>query len=198
MVAAQENSPIASLSAEQNRAALAKQVAVMQFVDRVLEVQTPQQRIRRHLRRAQDVAAALGLDVREGQELSHTPVIARPYPSVKRTHEPVECRAMALASLLVAYRRESTVERGVRVTHDVLLAMIELARRRGALGLVVVPQFGDEDAGQRALRERILTAEIPVALVHLNPDWRLAWDRHPNADAALAVATAIASRLHTR
>ena len=107
-------------------------------------------------------------------------------------------RLMALASLLVPYRRESTVERGIRITHDALVAMTELAHRRGAMALVVVPQFGDEDESQRTLRERILTAEIPVALVHLDPDWRLAWDRHPNAGAALVVATAIASRLHAR
>ena len=124
----------------------------------------------------------------------------RPHLGPGLVWQPAErkSRLMALASLLVPYRRESTVERGVRVTHDAFLAMTELARRRGALGLVVVPQFGDEDASQRAFRERILTAEIPVALVHLNPDWRLTWDRHPNADAALAVATAIASRLHAR
>lgn len=104
-------------------------------------------------------------------------------------------RLMALAGLLVPYRRETTVERGVRVTHEVLIAMTELARQRGATPLVVVPRFGAENETERAIRERILTPEIPNVIVDLNPDWRLAWDRHPNADAARVMAAAIALRL---
>lgn len=103
-------------------------------------------------------------------------------------------RLMALASLLVPYRRDTTVDRGVRVTHEVLLAITELARRRGATPLVAVPQFGSEDPAQRALRDRILY-DVPTVPIQLDPDWRLAWDRHPNASAAHVIAAAIAARL---
>ena len=48
---------------EQRRAALAEQDAVVEFVDRVLQVQAAQQRIGREFRRAQDVAAAVGFDL---------------------------------------------------------------------------------------------------------------------------------------
>lgn len=109
-----------------------------------------------------------------------------------------ESRLMSLAGLVVPYRRDTTVERGVRVTREVFLAIVELARRRGATPLVIIPEFGSEDAVQQGLRERILANDIPMVLVHLDPDWRLAWDRHPNAHAARVIATAVAARLRPR
>jgi hypothetical protein len=107
-------------------------------------------------------------------------------------------RLMSLAGLLVPYRRDTTVERGIRVTREAFLAMVELARRRHATPLVLVPQFGAEDGLQRMIRRRVLADDIPTVLVHLDPDWRLAWDRHPNARAAHVIASAIAERLESR
>jgi len=104
-------------------------------------------------------------------------------------------RLMSLAALLVPYRRDATVEQGVRVTRDVLRATVQLASARHATPLIVVPQFGAEDERQHAIRQRILTDDLPSVLVSLDPDWRLPWDRHPNARAAHAIATAIAARL---
>jgi hypothetical protein len=74
----------------------------------------------------------------------------------------------------------------------------ELARRRVATPLVIVPQFGSEDEVQQTIRRRILADDIPTVMVPLGPDWRLAWDRHPNADAAPVMAAAIAARLQPR
>jgi hypothetical protein len=45
------------------------------------------------------------------------------------------------------------------------------------------------------IRERVLTQDIPILIVPLDPDWRLAWDRHPNAHAADIIASAVAGRL---
>lgn len=104
-------------------------------------------------------------------------------------------RLRSLAALLVPYRRDTTVEQGIRMTHDVLHAIVRLAQDRGATPLTVVPQFEREDQAQRALRERILTDGMPCVLVPLDPDWRLPWDRHPNARAAHVIARAIAARL---
>jgi hypothetical protein len=56
-----------------------------------------------------------------------------------------ESRLMSLAGLVVPYRRDTTVERGVRVTREVFLAIVELARRRGATPLVIIPEFGSEN-----------------------------------------------------
>jgi len=103
-------------------------------------------------------------------------------------------RLAALAGLLVPYRREETVEEGIRNTREVLHATVMLAEARHAAALIVVPQFGREDEAQRALRERML-ADVPQVVVPLDPDWRLPWDRHPNAHAAQVIAAAIAARL---
>ena len=107
-------------------------------------------------------------------------------------------RLIALAGLLVPYRRDTTVERGARVTREAFRAIVDLARRRGATPLVIVPQFGAEDRLQQTIRERIITADVPSVLVRLDPGWRLAWDRHPNAHAAHVIATAVAARLQHR
>jgi len=49
------------------------------------------------------------------------------------------------------------------------------------------------------LRRRILdNASIPYVLVEIDSSWRLPWDRHPNARAARAIATAIESELRGR
>jgi hypothetical protein len=104
-------------------------------------------------------------------------------------------RVMALAGLLVPYRRDTTVERGIELTRDALRAIVQLARSRGATAVVVVPTFGAEDAVQNALQARIFTDEIPRLVVQLDPDWRLRWDRHPNARAAHVIAEAVADRL---
>jgi hypothetical protein len=121
----------------------------------------------------------------------------RPYLGPGLVPHPAQhaSRLAALAGMLVPYRRDDTVEQGIRMTREVLQATVNLARARGAGALVVVPQFGPEDAAQRALRERILGPDIPQVIVPLDPAWRLPWDRHPNAHAAHLIAAAIAARL---
>jgi hypothetical protein len=105
-------------------------------------------------------------------------------------------RLASLAKLLVPYRRDETVERGVIVTRAVLQASVDLAREHGATPLIVVPQFGLEEENERVLRRRILDETgLPYLLVGLDAAWRLPWDRHPNARAARAIAIAIAARL---
>ncbi|HEX3105191.1 MAG TPA: hypothetical protein VHQ22_12135 [Terriglobales bacterium] len=105
-------------------------------------------------------------------------------------------RLASLTKLVVPYRTEATVERGVRVTQEVLRATSELARARGAIPLLVVLQFGDESKPEQMLRRRILdSASIPYVFIDIDSSWRLSWDRHPNARAAHAIATTIANQL---
>jgi hypothetical protein len=105
-------------------------------------------------------------------------------------------RLASLATLLVPYRTDDTVERGVAMTRDVLGATVKLARARGATPLIVVPHFGVEEQAERALRRRILDETgLPYVWIEIDEVWRLSWDRHPNAHAAQAIATAIAARL---
>ncbi len=128
-----------------------------------------------------------------GRNLDHD----RPYLAPGLLWQPARhaSRLAALAAMLVPYRREETVEEGIRNTREVLRATVALARARRAAALIVIPQFGREDDSQRALRERILAADIPQLVVPLDPDWRLPRDRHPNAHAAHVIAAAIAARL---
>ena len=105
-------------------------------------------------------------------------------------------RLLSLATLLVPYRSDNTVERGVTVTREVLRATAELARARGATPLIVVPHFGPED---QALGHRLLDETgLPDLRVEIDATWHLPWDRHPNARAAHAIATAVAARLRSR
>jgi hypothetical protein len=108
-------------------------------------------------------------------------------------------RLAALARLIVPYRSDEAVERGVAVTRAVLRATVDLARARGAVPLIVVPQFGPEEPGERAMRSRILDDPgLPYVHVELDPRWRLWWNRHPDARAASAIAAAVAARLRQR
>ena len=108
-------------------------------------------------------------------------------------------RLSSFAKLIVPYRADTTVERGVMVTQEVLRATSELARAHGATPLLVVLQFGQEEGPERMLRRRILDdASIPYTFVNVDSSWRLPWDRHPNPRAAHAIATAIVSELRGR
>jgi hypothetical protein len=110
---------------------------------------------------------------------------------------PVEhSRLKSLATVLVPYRSDATVERGVTMTREALRATVELARAHGAIPLIVVPQFGKEEEVERTLRRRILDETgVPYALVEINADWRLPWNQHPNALASRAIADAIVGQL---
>jgi len=102
----------------------------------------------------------------------------------------------SLATMLVPYRSDKTVERGIAVTREALRATVALARAHGAVPLIVVPQFGREEELERTLRGKILDeAGVPYVLVEINPEWRLPWDQHPDARASHEIAGAVAVRL---
>jgi hypothetical protein len=105
-------------------------------------------------------------------------------------------RIVSLARLLVPYRTDDTVERGIAMTRDVLEATVTLARAQGATPLIVVPHFGVEEPPEGTLRHRIFDeTHLPCVWIEIDQAWRLPWDRHPNARAARAIATAVAARL---
>ena len=104
-------------------------------------------------------------------------------PAVKRW------RLQTIARFLVPYRSDAAIERGVSVTREVLRATIELARARGAVPLIVVPQFIPEAAEEREIRRRVLyEAGLPYVCVELDAGWRVPDDGHPDARAAHAIA----------
>ncbi len=107
-------------------------------------------------------------------------------------------RLVALAGLLVPFRRDSTVENGIAVTREALLAIVTMARSRGATPLIVVPQIGRESAPEQQLRRRVLDSPpLPYVTIEIDPAWHVPRDRHPDARAARVIAEAIADRLST-
>jgi hypothetical protein len=105
-------------------------------------------------------------------------------------------RLTTLLHWLIPYRSSFTVERGIARTRAGLRSLVDLARARDALALIVVPQFGAESAAEETLRRRILDdAGLPYVLVRLDPSWHLRGDLHPDPRAAEAIAVAVAGRL---
>ena len=76
--------------AQQRRAALTEQVRVMQLVDRVREIQPPQQRIGRELRGPEDVASAVAFDLAERDQLSNASIEVAPHPLMKGTQHAID------------------------------------------------------------------------------------------------------------
>lgn len=75
-------------------------------------------------------------------------------------------------------------------------AIVDLARARGAIPLIVVPRYGPETAEDRARRERILDAgHLPYVLAPMDPAWRLRNNSHPDARGAAAIAEPVAAYL---
>jgi hypothetical protein len=105
-------------------------------------------------------------------------------------------RIVRLTGLFFPFRRDDTVERGIAMTREVMRAIVNLARSRNATPLIVVPHLGPESDPERTLRHRILDeGQVPYVFVQLDPSWHIAWDHHPDARAARAIADAIATRL---
>jgi len=105
-------------------------------------------------------------------------------------------RIATLTGLFFPFRRDATVENGIATTRDVFRATVALARARHATPLVVVPHLGPESPPEEVLRRRVLDeAAVPYVFVPLESTWHIAWDHHPDARAARAIATAIAARL---
>jgi hypothetical protein len=108
-------------------------------------------------------------------------------------------RLASIARVLIPYRSDAVVDRGVAVTRELLRAIVDLARAHGATPIIVVPQLGYESPVEAALRRRIFDdSGVPYVLVEIDAAWRLAWDRHPNARADRAIAAAVAGRLRER
>lgn len=105
-------------------------------------------------------------------------------------------RLVRIARFLVPYRSDETIERGVTVTREVLRSTIELARARGAVPIIVVPQFIPEQPKEEEIRKRVLDeAGLPYVWVPLDASWHVPWDPHPDARAAHAIAVAISDKL---
>jgi len=107
-------------------------------------------------------------------------------------------RLATIFKFLAPYRRDEAIERGVSVTRELLRSTIELARARGAVPIIVVPQFIPEEDEEREIRSRVLDEPgLPYVWVQLDASWRVSNDGHPDARAAHAIAVAIANQLRS-
>ncbi len=125
----------------------------------------------------------------------------RPHLAAGLVWQPVDrhWRLAALLRWVIPYRSSAAVEQGITRTRDSLRALVDLTRARGALPLIVVPQFGPESAIEEMLRRRILDeAGLPYVHVKLDPSWHLLGDLHPDSRSAQAIAIAVAGRLRGR
>jgi hypothetical protein len=108
-------------------------------------------------------------------------------------------RLVELARRITRYRSLKSMQDGIAMTRAALARTIALAGARGAVPIILVPQWGPESGREAAIRRKILDhGHIPYLLVRLDDHWRLRGDRHPDARAdrllAQAVAAAIAAR----
>ncbi len=108
-------------------------------------------------------------------------------------------RLAAIRDIMFPYRSTAAIDRGIAQTSDVLRATVELARSRGAVPIILVPEFMPEDPTEALVRRRVLDdAGLPYLWVKLDPSWRVPGDSHPDARADHAMAVAIADRLRQR
>jgi hypothetical protein len=114
-------------------------------------------------------------------------------------------RLEALAKRVVPYHSNAAIDRAVTMTRAMLRGTLELARSRGAVPLILVPQFLPETASDREIRRRVLDqAGIPYVFVPLDSGWRIPvtptriahGERRDGAGARGASAPGAAAGLH--
>jgi len=91
---------------------------------------------------------------------------------------------------LLLYHSTAAIDAGVAMTRSNLVAIVAEARARGAVPLIMVPEFAPEQPLERRLRERVL-AGLPYVRVELDPHWSIPGDGHPDSRANRAMADAV-------
>lgn len=107
-------------------------------------------------------------------------------------------RLVEMARWAVPYRGVDETDRAIFTTRLILSAAVRLAKSRGAVPIVLVPQYLPENPAERLIRSRVLgNIDLPTLWVPLDSRWRLPGDWHPDARAARAIALAISNRLQS-
>lgn len=96
--------------------------------------------------------------------------------------EPPPLRLVELARRLLRYRSEAAIEEAVATTRSVLRAVVALARSRGALPIILIPQLQPEDPTERVIRTHVLDeAHIPICWSRSMPAGGCGWIGIPMA-----------------
>lgn len=105
-------------------------------------------------------------------------------------------RLLEIFGRLVPYRSDADIADGVAATQEELAAIAAMARARGAVPLIVVPQVGPETNEERAIRHRVLDqARLAYVMAPMPQAWLLPHNRHPDAHGARSMALAVAGYL---
>jgi len=98
---------------------------------------------------------------------------------------------------LLLYHSTARIDAGVARAHSSLAAIVATAHARGAIPVILVPNFAPELPVERSLRERVL-AGLPYIRVELDRRWSIIGDGHPDARANRAMADAVRAVLAAR
>ena len=124
---------------------------------------------------------------RDRPHLSRSLAVRPPTPSLKLAE---------VARRAIPYRSERDIDRGVAISRAALADTVALARQRGAVPLILVPQMRPETPVEADLRHRVLDEPgLPYVIVRLDPAWLIPHNRHPDARASRAMAQAVAGYL---
>lgn len=105
-------------------------------------------------------------------------------------------RLVQIARRIVPHRTDGELDDGFAMTQNALRAMVETARERGAVPLILVPELTPETPEEARIRSRAL-AGLPYLKVPIDPAWHLADNRHPDARADARLAEAVAAYIET-
>jgi hypothetical protein len=117
-------------------------------------------------------------------------------PSLRWRPPSDRSRLLQIVDRLVPYRTDRDVADGVLMTRRALAGMVAMARARGAVPLILVPEFAPETTEETRIRTRVLRG-LPYLRVAVNPAWHLANNRHPDARADAVLADAVAAYIET-
>ncbi|WP_293903321.1 hypothetical protein [Phenylobacterium sp.] len=105
-------------------------------------------------------------------------------------------RLLEIFGRVAPYRSDRDIDAGVAATQQALGGIVALARARGAVPLILVPQIGPETNEERAIRHRVLdAARLPYVTAPMPAAWLLPNNRHPDARGARVLALAVAAYL---
>lgn len=105
-------------------------------------------------------------------------------------------RLAGLAQTVLHYRGEAEIQRGIATTRAVLVASQRLARSRGAIPLLIVPEFTPETPVESSLRKRVLDdGGLDYVAVPVDSRFRIPGEMHPDAHGAAIIAAAVTNKL---
>ena len=105
-----------------------------------------------------------------------------------------EWRLMQIAHRLVPYRSDRDLADGMAMTRQALGRMVAMAKVRGAVPLILVPQLTPETDEEARIRQEALRG-LPYIQVTVDPSWRIPNNRHPDARADARIAQAVTQYL---